>query len=136
MNVFPTIKLVPFFFRLPKTGASNKVYVCCKSVWAVDVAFKSAFVITEVEVATTFIAFEVKTGTGVIADLLQIFKLKPLIIPPSPLYGSLTVKVQTPFAAKPSKLVKDSNIEIQMNAYKTLEILFEEFEKGELDLDI
>lgn len=47
----------------------------------------------------------------------------------------LSLSKETPINTL-EKLVKDSNIEIQMNAYKTLEILFEEFEKGELDLDI
>lgn len=47
----------------------------------------------------------------------------------------LSLSKETPINTL-EKLAKDKNLTIQMNAYKTLEVLFEEFEKGELDLDI
>lgn len=46
----------------------------------------------------------------------------------------LSLNKETPINVL-EKLAKDTNVKIQMNAYKTLEILFEEFEKGELDLE-
>lgn len=46
----------------------------------------------------------------------------------------LSLNKETPINVL-EKLAKDSNLTIQMNAYKTLEVLYEEFERGELDLD-
>lgn len=47
----------------------------------------------------------------------------------------LSLSKETPINTL-EKLAKDKDLTIQMNACKTLDILFEEFERGELDLDI